>query len=44
MSLELTALLVSAHRGFFGSKPFSKANQLIKKIEDEAISWGAVNP
>lgn len=30
---------LSAHRGFFGSKPFSKANQYLKKIGKPEIKW-----
>ncbi|ASN04411.1 uracil-DNA glycosylase [Virgibacillus necropolis] len=33
---------LSAHRGFFGSKPFSKTNQLLKQIGYDGIHWGAV--
>jgi uracil-DNA glycosylase len=29
----------SAHRGFFGSRPFSKANAFLKKIGVEEIDW-----
>lgn len=34
---------LSAHRGFFGSKPFSKINQLLRQIRQESIDWEAVN-
>jgi uracil-DNA glycosylase len=30
---------LSAHRGFFGSKPFSKANQILEGNGQEAIDW-----
>jgi uracil-DNA glycosylase len=30
---------LSAHRGFFGSKPFSKANQLLVAHSKRAIDW-----
>ncbi|ASK62465.1 uracil-DNA glycosylase [Virgibacillus phasianinus] len=30
---------LSAHRGFFGSKPFSKTNKLLKEIGHEEINW-----
>lgn len=30
---------LSAHRGFFGSKPFSKANAYLKRAGSEPISW-----
>lgn len=30
---------LSAHRGFFGSKPFSKANSFLTSIGKEAIDW-----
>jgi uracil-DNA glycosylase len=30
---------LSAHRGFFGSKPFSQANELLKKLEMKQINW-----
>lgn len=29
----------SAHRGFFGSKPFSKTNAYLKSIEQNEIEW-----
>ncbi|EAC9270785.1 uracil-DNA glycosylase, partial [Listeria monocytogenes] len=29
----------SAHRGFFGSKPFSKINQALLALGEEPISW-----
>ncbi|MDK2942491.1 MAG: uracil-DNA glycosylase [Acetobacterium sp.] len=31
---------LSAHRGFFGSRPFSKANDLLKAQGIEPIDWG----
>lgn len=31
---------LSAHRGFFGSKPFSKTNQYLKEIGSQEIDWG----
>lgn len=30
---------LSAYRGFFGSKPFSKINYILKKINKEIIKW-----
>lgn len=33
---------LSAHRGFFGSKPFSKTNMLLKESGQEEIDWGAL--
>lgn len=30
---------LSAYRGFFGSKPFSKANQILIKQADQPINW-----
>lgn len=30
---------LGAHKGFFGSKPFSKTNEILKKIGKEEISW-----
>lgn len=30
---------LSAHRGFFGSKPFSKMNQLLREMGKEEINW-----
>lgn len=34
---------LSAHRGFFGSKPFSQANQFLKEIQRPVIDW-AIEP
>lgn len=31
---------LSANRGFFGSKPFSKTNEFLKKNNIETIKWG----
>ncbi|GGB43866.1 uracil-DNA glycosylase [Virgibacillus dakarensis] len=31
---------LSAHRGFFGSKPFSKTNELLKQAGLEEVDWG----
>ncbi|MBU5594485.1 uracil-DNA glycosylase [Amphibacillus sp. MSJ-3] len=31
---------LSAHRGFFGSQPFSRANNYLKEIGREPIDWG----
>jgi uracil-DNA glycosylase len=33
---------LSAHRGFFGSKPFSRANAALKKFGCKPIDWGRV--
>ena len=30
---------LSAHRGFFGSKPFSKCNAFLKSVGQEEIDW-----
>ena len=30
---------LSAHRGFFGSKPFSKTNDLLRKMNKSPIDW-----
>ena len=30
---------LSAYRGFFGSKPFSKANEALIKLDEEPINW-----
>jgi uracil-DNA glycosylase len=30
---------LSAHRGFFGSRPFSKVNQILSKLQEEEIDW-----
>jgi len=30
---------LSAHRGFFGSKPYSKANEFLRKMGAEEIDW-----
>lgn len=30
---------LSAHRGFFGSKPFSKCNAFLKSVDQEEIDW-----
>ena len=30
---------LSAYRGFFGSRPFSRTNELLKRSEKETISW-----
>ena len=30
---------LSAHRGFFGSKPFSKINKYLKEFDKEEINW-----
>lgn len=34
---------LSAHRGFFGSKPFSKTNEFLKSIGKEPIDWQIKN-
>lgn len=31
---------LSANRGFFGSRPFSKANAILKKLGKDEIKWG----
>ena len=30
---------LSANRGFFGSKPFSKTNQILKRLGENEICW-----
>lgn len=30
---------LSANRGFFGSKPFSKTNQILKQLGEDEIRW-----
>ncbi len=30
---------LSAHRGFIGSKPFSKANAMLRLDDKEGIDW-----
>ncbi|MCA0983092.1 uracil-DNA glycosylase [Halobacillus yeomjeoni] len=30
---------LSAHRGFFGSRPFSKANEFLESIGEEPVNW-----
>ena len=30
---------LSAHRGFFGSKPFSQVNQALEKVGRKPIDW-----
>jgi uracil-DNA glycosylase len=30
---------LSAYRGFFGSKPFSQCNSMLKQIGKTEISW-----
>ena len=44
--LEDTPVIASAHpspmsadRGFFGSKPFSRANDLLEELGGESIDW-----
>jgi uracil-DNA glycosylase len=34
---------LSAHRGFFGSKPFSRTNQFLLSIGEEPINWQIKN-
>lgn len=34
---------LSAYRGFFGSKPFSKTNEFLKSINKEPINWQIEN-
>ncbi len=33
---------LSAHRGFFGSKPFSQVNEALKSLERNTIDWGRI--
>ncbi|MFD2616338.1 uracil-DNA glycosylase [Terrilactibacillus laevilacticus] len=33
----------SAHRGFFGSRPFSKTNQFLESVGEEPINWRISN-
>jgi uracil-DNA glycosylase len=30
---------MSADRGFFGSRPFSRANALLEELGDDPIDW-----
>jgi uracil-DNA glycosylase len=30
---------LSAHRGFFGSKPFSRSNALLSELSVEPVNW-----
>jgi uracil-DNA glycosylase len=34
---------LSAYNGFFGSKPFSKANEFLKNNGITTINWNSVN-
>lgn len=34
---------LSAHNGFFGSKPFSRANEILKSLGEEPIDWQIPN-
>ncbi len=34
---------LSAHRGFFGSKPFSKVNKFLSSINEKPIDWQILN-
>lgn len=34
---------LSAYRGFFGSKPFSKANKILKSINEPPIDWSYIS-
>ena len=34
---------LSANKGFFGSKPFSKTNEILKKLGKESIDWQIEN-
>jgi uracil-DNA glycosylase len=34
---------LSAYRGFFGSKPFSRVNELLEREEKTPIFWGKKN-
>ena len=45
--LEDTPVIASAHpspmsadRGFFGSRPFSRANELLEELGDDPVDWG----
>ena len=33
---------LSAYNGFFGSKPFSKANKFLMKNEIEPVDWSVI--
>jgi uracil-DNA glycosylase len=35
---------LSAHRGFFGSKPFSRVNKMLVKQGGDPIDWGNLGP
>ncbi|NCQ35829.1 uracil-DNA glycosylase, partial [bacterium] len=30
---------LSAHRGFFGSKPFSRANEFLQSVGRDPVDW-----
>ena len=34
---------LSAYNGFFGSKPFSRANEFLKSKGEREINWNSVN-
>ncbi|WP_431799198.1 uracil-DNA glycosylase [Halobacillus andaensis] len=34
---------LSAYRGFFGSRPFSKANQFLESVGNKPVDWNALN-
>lgn len=31
---------LSAYRGFFGSRPFSRVNDVLAELEDQPVAWG----
>ena len=35
---------LSAHRGFFGSRPFSRVNQMVESLGGSAVEWGLSGP
>ena len=34
---------LSAYRGFFGSRPFSKVNKFLESVGEEPINWQLPN-
>lgn len=34
---------LSAYRGFFGSRPFSQANEFLEKMNEKPIDWSSIN-
>ncbi|MBP2003334.1 uracil-DNA glycosylase [Halobacillus andaensis] len=34
---------LSAYRGFFGSRPFSRANEFLEEVKEKPIDWSSIN-